>query len=357
MKIIHCADIHLGSKIDSRLPREKAIIRRTEVLSSFGRMVEFAKREGVRAILISGDLFDSDRPFKKDKEFFYGTVLDNPEIEFFYLRGNHDTKESYTVEGVENLRCFSEEWTSYELDGVVISGAEISEGNCESLYTTISIDESKKNIVMLHGALSDVFGRDLINLRALRSRGIDYLALGHIHKGGSGRIDDRGFFAYPGCLEGRGFDECGAKGFLLLDTDNLSCPSFIKGSLREICAEEIDISGTKNAYDAYSRVKSSLKLDKKNLLRLTLVGEVEFSDDRLAEVMEDYLSDSCFFVSVKDKTFAKEDLSAAADEISIKGEFLRLVLSSELDEEEKKEIISTGLSALLGREVEVRGEA
>ena len=356
MKIIHCADIHLGSKMDSRLPREKALIRRTEILSSFGRMVDFARREGVRAILISGDLFDSDRPFKKDKEFFYGTVQDNPEIEFFYLRGNHDTKESYTVEGIPNLKCFSEEWTSYELDGVVISGTEISERNCDSLYTTLSLSEGVKNIVMLHGAVCDASGRDCVSLRALRSRGIDYLALGHIHKGGFGRIDSRGVYAYPGCLEGRGFDECGEKGFLLIDTERITEPKFIKGSVREIRQEELDVSGTKNAYEAYSRAKSALKPGGKDLLRLTLVGEIDFSDERLAEVMEDYLSDGYFFVSVKDKTFARENLSAAADEISIRGEFLRLVLSSELDEDEKKEIISTGLCALSGREVEVRSE-
>ena len=356
MKLIHCADVHLGSKMDSRMPREKAAVRRGELLYAFGKMVDFAKREGVSAILISGDLFDSDRPFKKDKEFFFGTVADNPEITFFYLRGNHDTKESFSVGELDNLKCFSDSWTSYKIGDVTVWGIELSAANCDSLYSALPIDPKEKNIVMLHGEISDSSGEDKINLRALRSRGIDYLALGHIHKGGAGRLDERGFYAYPGCLEGRGFDECGEKGFLLIDTDEDMTPRFIPNSVREISQRELDISGTHNAYEAYSRVRSEINTDSRNLLRLTITGEIDFSDTNLASVMEEYLAEHSFFVSVKDKTFAAENLSAAADELSVKGEFLRLVLSSELSEEEKKEIISTGLNALSGRELEVRCE-
>ena len=287
MKIIHCADVHLGSKMDSRLPREKALVRRGEILSAFGRMVNFAKREGVRAILISGDLFDSDRPFKKDKEFFYGTVEENPEIDFFYLRGNHDTKESYSISGLENLKCFSDEWCTYHLDGVAISGIELSSKNCESLYSTLSLESDEKNIVMLHGAVSDSFGEDLINLRALRERSIDYLALGHIHKGGAGKLDGRGIYAYPGCLEGRGFDECGEHGFLLLDTDVGFSPLFVKNSVREITECEVDISGTKNTYEAFSRALNQIKPKKSDILRINLVGEINFSDGRIESVIEE----------------------------------------------------------------------
>jgi fucose 4-O-acetylase-like acetyltransferase len=55
-----------------------------------------------------------------------------------------------------------------------------------------------------------------VSLSALRGRGIDYLALGHIHAYKKAPLDSRGIYCYPGCLEGRGFDECGRKGFVLL---------------------------------------------------------------------------------------------------------------------------------------------
>lgn len=57
-----------------------------------------------------------------------------------------------------------------------------------------------------------------LNLNRLRGKGIDYLALGHIHQHREEKLDDRGIYVYSGCLDGRGFDECGEKGFVLVET-------------------------------------------------------------------------------------------------------------------------------------------
>ena len=95
MKILHCADIHFGSKIESKFPKEKSDERKREVRAAFLRMVEYAKRNNIGAIILAGDIFDSDRPLKRDKEYFYSVVRNTPEIDFLYLCGNHDTMESY----------------------------------------------------------------------------------------------------------------------------------------------------------------------------------------------------------------------------------------------------------------------
>ena len=59
MKIIHCADLHLDSKMTANLSREQARERRKEILRTFTRMVEYAAKHEVRVILIAGDLFDT----------------------------------------------------------------------------------------------------------------------------------------------------------------------------------------------------------------------------------------------------------------------------------------------------------
>ena len=59
MKIIHSADIHLGSKIEAKLPKEKSEIRRAEVRQAFNKMVNYAILNEIKVILISGDLFDT----------------------------------------------------------------------------------------------------------------------------------------------------------------------------------------------------------------------------------------------------------------------------------------------------------
>ena len=68
MKIIHCADIHADSKMGTHFTKELANKRREEIVDAFGRMVDFALHNGVRAIIIAGDLFDTkENQHKKPK--------------------------------------------------------------------------------------------------------------------------------------------------------------------------------------------------------------------------------------------------------------------------------------------------
>ena len=59
MKIIHCADLHLDSKMTANLSKDQARERKREILRTFTRMVEYASKNDVRVILIAGDLFDT----------------------------------------------------------------------------------------------------------------------------------------------------------------------------------------------------------------------------------------------------------------------------------------------------------
>ena len=242
LKIIHCADVHLGSKIEAKLPKHKAEERRGEVRATFHRMVEYAKQNGVRAIVIAGDAFDSDRPTRRDKELFYAVIRENPEVDFLYLRGNHDLEASYE-ERPANLKTFADEWTAYEYGDVTICGIEMRRENATSLYSTLKLDKAKKNIVVLHGKIANSAGADKINLAKLGGKYIDYLALGHIHSFEENKLDDRGRYAYSGCLEGRGFDECGEKGFVLLEVDEEIKSTFHPFAKRKIEEWEVDITG------------------------------------------------------------------------------------------------------------------
>ena len=60
MKFIHCADLHLDSKIET-IPTEKSKIRRDEIVHTFERLAEFAVEQGVTAVIICGDMFDTSR--------------------------------------------------------------------------------------------------------------------------------------------------------------------------------------------------------------------------------------------------------------------------------------------------------
>lgn len=354
MKIIHCADIHLGSKIDCAFPKEEGEKRKSAVRSTFNKLVSYAKQHAVKVILISGDLFDSDNPFKKDKDFFYSVVQSNPQIDFLYLRGNHDLNRDRDFT-YPNLKTFSDSWTSYDYDNVKISGIEMTNDNCTSLYSTLNLPQDTINIVMLHGQKLNTESKDknTFNILKLKDKNIDYLALGHLHSYNYGSIDERGIWAYSGCPEGRGFDETGHKGFVLLDIyDNKIEHTFIKFAENEIYEVEVDISNVGDAYSAYMKVCNEVELDRRNIYRIVLTGEVDCTIDDLIYDTTRYLQANCYFARVKDHTTKKLDFTAFEKDASLKGEFVRLVLSNnELSQDDKMKIIHYGLNALSGKGV------
>lgn len=349
MKIIHCADIHLGSKIDSKFPKEISEERKREVRNSFSRMVDYAKKNGVSVILLSGDVFDRDIPYKKDKDFFFSVVKENPDVDFLYLRGNHDSAGE--VDDLPNLKTFQEEWTYYPYGEVVIGGIELVSKNATSLYSTLALDESKKNILLLHGQIGSATGVDKIQLNKLRDKNIDYLALGHVHEYSSGKLDNRGEYAYSGCLEGRGFDETGEKGFILLEIGERVSHTFIPFSKRPIIKAQVDVTNLQDAYKIALKAKEEIVFSKDSIYRIELVGEIDAQVDDMAADVKKELSSSCAFVDVKDETEKKLDFSAYENDLSLKGEFVRLVQNSDLDEKRKMQILAYGLRALNGREV------
>ncbi len=346
MKIIHCADVHLGSALSS-LPKDVAAQRKIDVQTNFARMVEYAKSEKISLILLSGDVFDTPNPPKKYLNFFYEVIQSSPEIDFLYLRGNHDLARE--PEEHTNLKIFSDTWTSYTYGNTVISGIEINSGNSESYYSTLSLDPSKKNIVMLHGQI----GSD-INLTKLRDKNIDYLALGHIHSYSSGEIDRRGRYAYCGCLEGRGFDETGEKGFVILDTDGVGIShEFHPFSLKIIEEHRVDVSGVTGAYDASSRVNNTVNLKENGIYRIILTGELSKNIPELDTTVYSLINRFCGHLSVKDETTLKINYADYENDLSLRGEFIRTVLAStEYTEEEKSVIINYGLKALSGEKPE-----
>ncbi len=349
MKILHCADIHLGSQMDTQMPRDRVALRRAELRDTLRRTVEYAKENKIAHIILAGDIFDGERPLKADREFFYNLISASPEICFYYLRGNHDTAEDYSQAGLENLKTFTDEWSTYELDGgVTISGCEITDGNCRALYQTLKLDKKKTNIVTLHGQAAAAKGAGLIHLPSLAELGIDYLALGHIHSYSSGRLDARGTYAYSGCLEGRGFDECGKKGFVLIDTDGGAVShSFIPFACREIKSFTVDAGLADGSYSLLCLLRECDFLDR-DIVRFLITGECDFDLTGFSETALKALEPCCFFARVKNTARKRLELTEAERELSLRGEFIRTVMRSNLTDAEKNEIINLGISALLG---------
>ena len=355
MRIIHAADIHLGSKIESKFSSEISTKRRKEILDTFSRMVSYAKENGVEAIILAGDVFDKDKPAIKDKEFFYKTIKNNPEIDFLYLKGNHDIEGSYEDTSIPNLKTFtSNNITTYSYGNIDISGIEMINENYRSFYSKISLNKDRINIFVLHGDDSNTFGLNKIRIDSLINKGIDYLALGHCHSYKEDKIDGRGRYAFSGCLEGRGFDECGEKGFILLDIDKEVKSTFIPFARRTIHEINVDLSGSSDLVDAKAKVDAEVKdINKDDILLINLVGNLPVNAEISSEDIKVYLDGKFYFVYIKNKTSTLIRLEDYVNDKSLIGEFVRGVYANEeYDDETKQKVLSIGIKLITKREVE-----
>ena len=355
MKLIHTADLHLGSKIESKFPESKSKQRRAELRDSFARMIERAKELGAAAILIAGDAFDGAPATPEDADFFFGAIKANPDLTFLLLHGNHDAGVPFPAD-LPNLFTFGDEWKVWDVDGVAVSGIEMTKTNCAALYDAYSPVPGKINIVTLHGGIGSSPAVGTVVLSKLADRGIDYLALGDYHGLKSDKLDARGLWAYPGCPEGRGFDEPGEKGFLLLTVENGTVKTeFIPHASRTLRVIDCDVSGAPGEYEAIETARALLSsVDPKDPIRLNLVGAVSFDRTNLAHNAETRLNDERkhYFVSVKDKTRVALDLDAIRREVSLRGEFLNLLDAKEdLSDEDEDAILELGLRALTGQDL------
>lgn len=392
MKIIHCSDLHLDADLRSRFDAGAAAERRAELMNTFRRLCRKAQETGVSAVLICGDLFDTDAPSASAVRAVEDLILTYSGILFFYLRGNHDGSSVLfrTREKPDNLCLFGDDWTSRELEeaagvagtakgadaGADAAGADAAAARTAAgpalarrririvgrepgrPLTSPTLDPACLNIVMLHGQIRE--GRsasdpDSIPLGLLRGTGIDYLALGHLHSYRSFPLDDRGTAAYAGCLEGRGFDECGECGYVLLDTDTASGRidyRFVPFAERRIYRVLCDVTGClRNAevYDRISNALSSSPAQEKDLVRLELTGGLEYGCSPSPALVRGEWEDRFHYFDYTDNTSPVVHSEDFVCDATLKGEFVRVVSAAEgLDDTERARILRCGLRALSG---------
>lgn len=350
----------MDSALSTNLDGAKKKQRKSELLLSFVRMVEYAGEHGADAVLIAGDLFDGSSVTKRTQNMVRETILRFPCLDFLYLKGNHDSEnflESWE-ERPANLKLFGTEWTYYRYKEAVIAGAEFAEGNEAELYDSLVLNRNDCNLVLLHGQTEKYRSADkaeTINLSALKNKNIDYLALGHIHSYRCEALDTRGVYCYCGCLEGRGFDECGEKGFVWLEIeDGKVTHTFVPFAARTVHEVVTDISGTESTTGVESKIREALRdIPKEDLVKVTLTGKVGLNAERDLQYLTRRFEDGFFAFKINDRevglAIRPEDYE---NDISLRGEFIRYVMEQNYTEEEKRMILEIGVRALEGEGAE-----
>lgn len=365
MKLIHCADLHLDSKMNTHLSPQKAKERKTELLHTFTRMVDYAKDENVKDILIAGDLFDTRKVSATASSMVLEVIQKNENITFYYLRGNHD--QNSFIGGMDeipaNLKLFEEDWTYYRIGGddekkVCIAATEAGDDDMELVCRKLSLEPEEINIVLMHGQEAGTGKSEgTIPLKELRNKNIDYLALGHVHFYKKAELDARGTYCYPGCLEGRGFDECGEHGFVVVNADTQSGKvetNFVSFASRKLYEVEVDVKECMTTLEVEDKVREVLQqkaILHKHLVRVVLCGERDCESEWNLSFLEKQFEDDYYFFCMKDRSTLKVDYEAFANDVSLKGEFVRKVMQDNtLNEEEKAMVVRCGICALKGED-------
>lgn len=406
VKLIHTADLHLDSAFRSRFTKEEAENRRQKQLMAWKELLSFAVEKKVQGILIAGDLFDSPVVSHGTMDFFLSTISEHPEISFFYLRGNHDTENTFRYQEnlPKNLFLFSERGKKYRLnDRLLLAGVEYgtkdisfgenegatqgagqaaeqgigqenahgaealskSESESEEESKFLKLKEEDCNILLLHGALYQgtpkgeaVQGEEGIFLKNLEKLPLSYIALGHIHKGGEGKLNNGALWAYPGCLQGRGFDEEGERGFLYLKVEEEKKEirkEFIpikQGEFRILEIELLEDEGTLACLKKIEVEMEKAGIVKEDSLRIILKGKKGLEQERNLRYLQLQLQDSVFFLEIRDECELSWNREEAMKEKSLKGEFLRVLAAADnLSKEEQEEIIALGMGLLQGGEL------
>lgn len=358
LTIIHGADFHLDSPFAGLTP-QRAAQRRGEQRELLSALAELARERRADLVLLSGDLLDSHQTYRETAQVLSQALGQIP-CPVFLAPGNHDyyhPKSLYAaLDWPENVHIF----TSHALEavevpqlGCVVHGRAFQAPRAEvsPLAGFSAPQDGKLHLMVLHGQVEG--GGDYAPMaRAdIAASGLTYLALGHVHQYSGIQREGNTFWAYPGCPEGRGFDETGEKGVLCLTLDESGCQGeLVPLSPRRYEELTVDLTGREDPLEA---VGAALPPDTEcDVYRIIFTGERGEEPLNLA-ALEAALAPQFYGLTLRDRTRVRREVWARREEDSLTGLFLRsMAVRCQADPEDE----TLQLAARFGLAALERGE-
>ena len=366
LKILHAADLHLDSPFEG-LPAGKASVRRSEQRGLLGRLAELALREKADIVLLSGDLLDSDNTYYETGDELIRS-LGSMGVPVFIAPGNHDyysDKSPYArLKLPENVYIFKNgqiECVELPFLGLRVYGAAFTDKRSPALLEGFSAprQEGIKNLLCIHGEFGvreSIYNP--ISETQLAASGIDFAALGHIHKASGLRQAGSTWYAWPGCPEGRGFDETGEKTVNIVELSDEGCTLHTASiASRKYEILDVNVTGSDPLLAIHTQLTDETVRD---IYRIVLSGEVDTAPDlnKLRRNLEEFF----FELQLRDNTRLKQSVWEKAGEDTLRGLFLMKLRAkyerARTDEERSRieQAARWGLAALDNREEVVRHE-
>ena len=343
IKILHSADWHLDAPMRGFPPAQRRALREKQ-LEIPGMIIDMAIREGCDLMLLSGDLFDG--PYSPESFDSVYRALDRAGIPVFISPGNHDYSgpESpwFRETWPKNVHIFTrQEISSLGVPGLDcrVYGAAYTGIDCPGLLDSFRADCAEQYAGMVpHGyATAPNSPYCPVTAAQVRESGLDYLALGHIHA--AGRLGER--CAWPGCPMGRGFDETGIKGALLVELAGSANVRFLPLDTPRFY--DLAVSAENNPVLAVSNVLTGNPAD---FYRIRLTGEAESEAmTHLGEGFSSYPN-----LTLLDETVPPADLWESARADSLEGVYFG-ILRDAMDGQDEPTRRALELAAKISRQI------
>ncbi len=351
LTLLHAADLHLDSPFRS-LPAAEAQARRAGQRKALEQLRDLALEHSVDLVLLPGDLFDSQQVYPETLEALARTLGSLP-CPVCIAPGNHDyySDKSPYAQPIwpENVHIFTNETVtafSFPDLGVTVYGCAFTSPFREDdpLANFRAPQDGTVAIGCFHGDVGKPSRYAPIAPDSLAKSGLAYAALGHVH-GLEHHADAPTPWAYSGCVQGRGFDELGDKGALLVRIDD---QGQVGGKLLALDAPRY----WELSLPAESDLAQALADKENDYVRVTLTGESEPLD---LPALRTRLEPLCRVLELRDETVPPLDLWARAGEDTLTGHFVRELRArlDNADEADKPRLLAAlrwGLAALEGRE-------
>ena len=359
VKILHCADMHLGAEL-TMLGRKKST-REAEIKKTLMDIIKLCQEDQVQILLMAGDLFDNVHVPESTLDEIKDGFASLKDTIVAIAPGNHDPatvdspylKKNYWPENVIIYKSLLEQ-VEIEKLGVRLWGAAFTGTYVEnSMLQNFTVPKDEFiNICVMHGdfvAKNQKSNYNPITEKQLANSGMEYVALGHIHKQTEILKAGDTYYAYPGCPEGRGFDELDEKGVYI----GVVFKGLCKLEYRVLCQRmnielHVDISDAISSRTALDIVLDKMKSKygddyRDNLYKVILEGTIA---DTVSIDCNDIKAalDEIFFVKIKDHTTIKIDFDTVATETTLKSIFIRKMVGQINDTSpDEKEKLDTAL--------------
>jgi len=361
LRFIHAADFHLDSAFGG-LPVEKSRERRRETRELADRLADLALKEKADLVLLCGDLFDGERVYPETLERLKA-ALARMQCPVFIAPGNHDPWTPHSPYAVQpwpdNVCVFREEGMSSvvlpELKCVVHGAAFVGPERESFALTGRAVPEDgMTHLYCFHGDVGNPASRyGPVTREQIAHTRAAYVALGHVHQYSGLQQDGDTCWAYPGCPEGRGFDELGDKGVLAGRVgDDGTEVRFVPLCKRRYHILEPDVTGTSPREALEAVMPETAELD---ICRVVFTGEADGPGVEL-DMIASMFQDRFYALELRDRTRPAKGLWDKAGENSLRGLFLQEMkrrFDAALDDDARDQAalaVRMGLAALEGRD-------